>query len=133
LRLGELVGAVGGVGLLVSSFLPWYSFGDLFDLTAWQAFSVTDIFLAVTAVVGMSVAICVLAHLSVSYPVAGSAVATLFGVIAVVLIVYRLINPPGEHLGREIGAWLGLVAAAAITYGGYLGMQPMKAPRAVST
>jgi hypothetical protein len=133
LRLGELVGAVGGVGLLVSSFLPWYSFGDLFDLTAWQAFSVTDIFLAVTAVVGMSVAICVLAHISVSYPVAGSAVATLFGAIAVVLIVYRLINPPGDHLGREIGAWLGLIAAAAITYGGYLGMQPMKAPRAVST
>jgi hypothetical protein len=133
LRLGELVGAVGGIGLLVSSFLPWYSFGDLFDLTAWQAFSVTDIFLAVTAVVGMSVAICVLAHISVSYPVAGSAVATLFGAIAVVLIVYRLINPPGDHLGREIGAWLGLIAAAAITYGGYLGMQPMKAPRAVST
>jgi hypothetical protein len=128
LRLGELVGAVGGVGLLVSSFLPWYSFGDLFDLTAWQAFSVTDIFLAVTAIVGMSVAICVLAGISVSYPVAGSAVATLFGVIAVVLI-----NPPGDHLGREIGAWLGLIAAAAITYGGYLGMQPMKAPREVHT
>jgi hypothetical protein len=133
LRLGELVGAVGGIGLLVSSFLPWYSSGDLFDLTAWQAFSVTDIFLAVTAVVGMSVAICVLAGISVSYPVAGSAVATLFGVIAVALIVYRLINPPGDHLGREIGAWLGLIAAAAITYGGYLGMQPMKAPREVST
>ena len=132
MRLGELVGAVGGVGLLVSSFLPWYSVGEL-DLTAWQAFSITDIFLAVTAVVGMSVAICVLAHISVSYPVAGSAVATLFGAIAVVLIVYRLINPPGDHLGREIGAWLGLIAAAAITCGGYLGMQPMKAPRTVST
>jgi hypothetical protein len=132
LRLGELVGAIGGLGLLVATFLPWYSFGEAFDLTAWQAFSITDVFLAVTAVVGMSVAACVLAHISVSYPVAGSAVAALCGAIAVVLIVYRLVNPPGDDLNREIGAWLGLIAAAAIAHGGYLGMQPMKTPRAVS-
>ena len=42
MRLGELVGAVGGLGLLVSSFLPWYSAGGEVA-TAWQAFSVTDL------------------------------------------------------------------------------------------
>ena len=128
MRLGELVGAAGGLGLLVAGFLPWYSAGGE-NATAWQAFSVTDIVLAAAAVVSMSVAACVLFRISVSYPVAGSSVTAGFGAIAALLIVIRMINPPGSgDVGLEIGAWLGLVCAAAITIGGYMGMQPMKAP-----
>jgi hypothetical protein len=123
LRLGELVEAVAGFGLLASSFLPWYSAGGE-DATAWQAFSVIDLVMAAAAISGLSVAIVVLTRLSVSYPVAGSAVTAGFGGLALILIAFRLINPPGGgELGREIGAWLGLVAAAGLTLGGYLGMQ----------
>jgi hypothetical protein len=130
LRLGELVGAIGGLGLLVAGFLPWYSAGGE-NATAWQAFSVTDVILAAAAVMGMSVALVVLFRLSVSYPVAGSSVATGFGGVSVVLIVIRMINPPGGgDVSLEFGAWLGLLSAIAITYGGYLGMQPLKAPKA---
>ncbi len=132
MRPGELVGAIGGLGLLVAGFLPWYSASGE-DATAWQAFSVTDIVLAATAVTGMSVAICVLFRISVSYPVAGSSVAAGFGAVAAILIVVRLINPPGGGgVDIEVGAWLGLACAAAVTFGGYLGMQPLKAPRAAS-
>jgi hypothetical protein len=127
LRPGELVGSIGGLGLLVAGFLPWYSVGDS-NVTAWQAFSVTDVILAAAAVMGLSVAIAVLARLSVSYPAAGSSVAAGFGAVAVILVVYRLIDPPGGNgVDVEIGAWLGLVSAAAIMVGGYLGMQPLKA------
>jgi hypothetical protein len=130
LRPGELVGAIGGLGLLVAGFLPWYSAGGE-NATAWQAFSVTDVILAAAAMLGMSVALCVLTRLSVSYPFAGSSVATGFGAVAVILIVYRMIDPPGGGgVNIELGAWVGLVCAAAITIGGYLGMQPMKSPRA---
>jgi hypothetical protein len=130
LRAGELVGALGGLGLLVTSFLPWYSAGGE-NATAWQAFSITDLILAAAALVALSVAACVLFRISVSYPVAGSSVATGIGAIAAVLIVIRLIDPPGGGgVDVEIGAWLGLVCAAAITIGGYMGMQPLKAPRA---
>jgi hypothetical protein len=124
-----LVGALGGLGLLVATFLPWYSSGGE-NATAWQAFSVIDVVLAAAAVVGMSVGVCVLLRISVSYPVAGSSVAAGFGVVALVLIVIRLLDPPGgDGVGIEFGAWLGLVSAAGITVGGYLGMQPLKAPR----
>jgi hypothetical protein len=127
LRLGELVGAIGGLGLLVASFLPWYSVGED-NVTAWQAFSVTDIVLAAAAVIGMSIAACVLLRISVSYPVAGSSVAAGFGALAAVLIVIRMINQPGAGgSSLEIGAWLGLASAIAITVGGYMGMQPLKA------
>jgi hypothetical protein len=130
LRPGELVGAIGGLGLLAAGFLPWYSTGGS-DATAWQAFSITDIVLAAAAVMGLSVAICVIFHISVSYPVAGSSVAVGFGAVATLLIVIRMINPPDSgDVSLQIGAWLGLVSAIAITVGGYMGMQPLKAPKA---
>jgi hypothetical protein len=126
-----LVGAVSGLGLLVASFLPWYSAGGE-NATAWQAFSVVDILIAAAAAAGLSVGVVVLFRLSVSYPVAGSAVSSLIGGIALILVAYRLIDPPGSGLDVEIGAWLGLAAAAGVTLGGYLGMQEPRAVRAPS-
>ena len=123
MQLGELVGAISALGLLVVSFLPWYSAGGQ-DATAWQAFSVVDLVLAAAAVAALSVAVVVIGRLSVSYPVAGSAVTALVGGIAVVCVVFRLIDPPGGgDVSREVGAWLGLLAAAGVAWGGYLGMQ----------
>jgi hypothetical protein len=102
-------------------------------VTAWQAFSVTDIVLAAAAVTALSIAVCVLFRISVSYPVAGSSVATGLGFVAAVLIVIRMIDHPGAGgSSLEIGAWLGLASAIAITVGGYMGMQPMKAPTTAS-
>jgi hypothetical protein len=104
------------------------------NATAWQAFSITDILLALAGLAGLSVGVVVLLRLSVSYPVAGSSVAAGFGAIAIILIVFRLIDPPGGNadVGREFGAWVGLISAIAITLGGYLGMQPLKAAPPVS-
>jgi hypothetical protein len=122
---------VGGLGLLLASFLPWYSSGGE-NATAWQAFSVVDVLMAAAAAAGLSVGLVVLFRVSVSYPVAGSTVTLFFGGIALVLIAYRLIDPPGDGLSREIGAWIGLVAAAGITVGGYLGIQESPAVRVPS-
>jgi hypothetical protein len=125
-----VAGALSGVGLLVVSFLPWYSAGGE-NVTAWQAFSVIDIVIAVAAFFAIVVGVVVLGRISVSYPIAGSAVATGFGALALVLIAYRLIDPPGGgDVDREIGAWLGLIAAAGITWCGWLGMQE---PRTLGT
>jgi hypothetical protein len=130
LASGELVGAISGLGLLVASFLPWYSAGGE-DVTAWQAFSVVDLLMAAASIAALGLAVVVIARLSVSYPAAGSAISTGFGALALILIAYRVINPPGSgDTEREIGAWLGLLAAAGITLGGYLGMQE---PRAIGT
>jgi hypothetical protein len=126
---------MSGLGLLVASFLPWYSSGDL-EVTAWQAFSIVDLFIAAAAVAGLSVGVCIVFRISVSYPVAGSTVTTLFGSIALVLIAYRLVDPPQLGSGPgdvELGAWLGLFAAAGVTLGGYLGMQEPSGVGAPST
>jgi len=66
----------------------------------------------------------------VSLPVAGSALTAGIGAFAFLLVLFRLISPPGDSvagqdidLSRDIGIWLGLLATAGITYGGYQGMQ----------
>jgi hypothetical protein len=85
--------------------------------------------MAAAAIAALSVAVAVLFRISVSYPVAGSTVTTLFGGLALILVAYRIIDPPGDggELDRGIGAWLSLLAAAGITFGGYLGMQEAQA------
>jgi hypothetical protein len=117
----------------VVSILSWYSVGGQ-DATAWQAFSVVDLVMAAAAIAGLSVGIVAFGRVSVSYPVAGSTIAAGFGALALVLIAYRLVNPPGGgDVDREVGAWLGLIAAAGVTLGGYLGMQearPVRTPSA---
>jgi hypothetical protein len=56
--------------------------------------------------------------------VALSSLAAGIGGLAFLLVLYRIINPPGEgDVDREIGIWLGLLATAGITAGGWLGMQ----------
>ena len=90
--------------------------------------------MAAAAVAGLSVGIVVLGRLSVSYPVAGSAVAAGLGGLALVLVAYRLVNPPGSgDADLQAGAWLGLIAAAGVALGGYLGMQEAGAVQATST
>ncbi|HKH41007.1 MAG TPA: hypothetical protein VKA41_04060, partial [Solirubrobacterales bacterium] len=94
-------------------------------------FGVVDLLMAAAAIVALSVGVVALGRFSVSYPVAGSSVTAALGALALLLIAYRLINPPGDgDLNREIGAWLGLLASAGITIGGYLGMQE---PRSLGT
>jgi hypothetical protein len=70
-----------------------------------------------------------LTGLSVSYPVAGSAISCGLGALAFLLVLYRLIDPPLDgEVEREVGIWLGLLASAGIAVGGYLGMQEAGAP-----
>jgi Na+-transporting NADH:ubiquinone oxidoreductase subunit NqrB len=83
---------------------------------------VTDLVILAAAIAGLAVGVVVAFRLSVSYPIAGCAIMAGFGVLAFACILYRLINPPGD-VEREVGVWLGLIFAAGVTLGGYLGMQ----------
>jgi hypothetical protein len=58
----------------------------------------------------------------VSLPVAASALTAALGIIATLLILYRIIDTPYD-LGRDFWVWVGLIAAAGIAYGGWASMQ----------
>ena len=85
-------------------------------------FGVAILLLAAVAAIGF--ALVEYTGASVSAPVALSTIACALGAIAFVVVLFRLIFPPGSgEVDREIGVYLGLLATAGIAFGGYLGMQ----------
>jgi hypothetical protein len=130
LRHGEWLAGAGGVALLASLFLTWYGAGPV-SLTAWGAFSVLDIVLAVLALVPLALVALQATRRSPALPVAFSVFTLLAGALATILILYRIANQPGpnELVDVRLGAWLGVLAAALTSVGGWrsLRVEPIPA------
>ena len=121
LSWGDWLAGVGGVAMLVSLFLPWYSAGDT-ELTAWQAMALDDVILAITAVLAIGGGVVVAFPQLSSVSVASTSLAILPAAVGFVVTVYRLISPaPPYDVSLEYGAWLGLAATTAIFVGAWQG------------
>jgi hypothetical protein len=122
-RIGTPIAVVSAVALLGLMFATWYApasdgAGEQGPpASAWQAFSVVDVLLAVlaTAAAGMAV-------LGWQRPPGRRFVAAwtglaAFGATMTLTVFYRLIDPPGDEAVVAVrpGAYLGLVATAAVT------------------
>jgi len=114
LRAGEWLALAGGVLLIASLFMTWYD-----DLSGFEALSVIDILLVLIAAVAFALAILQATQTSPSLPVAFGVLSVTIGAIGVLLVLFRLIDAPGDVGGPAAGVWLGLVAAVAITVGGW--------------
>ena len=136
LRQGEAIAAVGAVALLIVMFLDWYGAGgsatfqgqDIeisLGFNAWQAFSVTDLILALTALSGIGLAVITASHRSPALPVAASVITASLGALATLLVFYRILNQPGpnEFVEVKVGAFLGFVSVLAVAAGGCLSLR----------
>jgi hypothetical protein len=114
--IGPILLALGALLLLVALFLRWYG-----PLSAWDAFELTDVVLAVLGV-GALVAAAGLLAPELEY-VDRRVLPWLVGA-ALVLVVAELLDPPpaagGERLGT--GAWIALASAAAMVVGTILSL-----------
>jgi drug/metabolite transporter (DMT)-like permease len=128
LRAGEWLAAAGGVALVVSLLLPWYSpllpIVPYDSLTGFQALSVIDVLLVLAALVGVALAVLQVTRDSPTAPVAAGILSVVAGLLATLLVVFRLVDSPrpDDELESMYGAWLALVAAAALTAGGWLSL-----------
>jgi len=106
--------AGGGIALFVSLFLPWYAP----DVTAWTAFEVLDLVLALLAIASVLAAAAEIGVLDVMPP----RQLPVLGAVAVVIVVAALINHPPLALGRppKVGIWLAFGASLAVLTGGLL-------------
>lgn len=138
-RVGEvLAGAFGGL-LLISLFLPWYRRTVLCEqapcpqpeATAFEAFAVLDVFLVLVALAGLGLLALEVTQRTPAVPTAWSAVATPLALIASVLVVVRLLAPPGTA-DDPVFALLGLAACIGLTAGCFLSMRNDR-PRAHSS
>ena len=137
LRSADVVGGVGGLGLLITLFLPWYElevrgFGLDVTATAWQAFSLTDVLLTIAALVAIALPVVTAVASGPAKPVAFTVLSSVGSSLAVLLILYRLLNQPGPNdiVGVRYGAWLGLVAALVMLAGCWGAMRDDRTPGA---
>jgi hypothetical protein len=123
LRAGEWLATAAAVAIAVTLALPWYGGRAPEDtVTGFESFAVIDVLLLVAAAVGLTLAILQATRTSPALPVAFGVLTVTAGLIAVLLVVYRLVNEPGPDDLIEVraGAWLGLAAVLALTAGGWL-------------
>jgi hypothetical protein len=127
LRAGEWVAAISGAGLVVSLFLPWYRYGPGASDNAWEALAVTDVLLGLLASFGVGLLVVTAAQRTVAVPIALSAITTLAGLLALLLVLLRLLfepdGPGTADATRAAGVWLGLASAVGLTAGGWLAMR----------
>jgi hypothetical protein len=120
LRVGEWIVGACGVLLLVALFLPWYG-GP--SATGWEAFTVLDVILLLLALAAISVPIVTATHGVPALPLAVESLTALFGLLALLLVLIRVLNLPGEADSRDIGLWLGFLATIGVFAGGVVGMR----------
>jgi hypothetical protein len=132
LTTGDIVAGAGGVVLLISLFLPWYGVSvDVAGFSAsesgsgWEVLSFIDILLFLISVAAIAI---VVAKAFGALPAEVPAPVVLLGLgaLAVLLVIYRIIDIPTEgdvpdqvDLSREIGIFIALVGSAVVAYGGW--------------
>jgi len=132
LRVPDLVAGAGGFALLASMFLHWYGLALLGgpEVTAWQAFSVLDVVLALLALVPLALVVLQATRESPSLPAMLSTLTVVAGMLATLLIGYRIVDQPGANaaVGVDAGAWLALAAAVVTTGAGWRSLADESSP-----
>jgi len=136
----------GAIALFVVLFLfKWYGVsssssvpGVRFDASAngWHSFTNSRWLWLVTIVLALAVVALRAADVELRSAVQPGEIVAALGGLSMIFIVYRILDHPtagasgtidgvryAASAGIKAGIWLGLIAAAAIAYGGYLAMQ----------
>ncbi len=150
LRAGEIIAAASAVLLLVFMFaLPWYrvksatssTVGASTKVDGWQALTHLRWLMVVTIIAALALAYFQATRPAPAIPVALSVIVTVLALLTSLVLVYRvLINVPGSDdlVDARAGAYLGLLAALGILYGGFAsmrqeGISPSDAPSEIET
>jgi hypothetical protein len=143
---GELIAAGGAILLLAALFfLPWFALSAGGGLTStaamrvsldgWHALTTTRWVLLLTIGVTIALVVFTASQRAPALPVTSSLLTCVFGGLASLLVVFRLIDHPG--LTARAGVYVGLAAALAVAYGGYLSLRtessPFGDPRSIET
>jgi hypothetical protein len=145
LRRSDWITGGGAVAFFIFLFFfNWYggsykgttpvgggSFGASISSTGWDTFTNSRWIWLLTIVVAIGAALLVASQRKLELPVQPSVLIAGLGALSTLLIFYRIVHHPSGgasfagasfSYGIKIGIWLGLIAAAAVTYGGYLMM-----------
>ncbi|HTR89977.1 MAG TPA: hypothetical protein VMG62_07705 [Solirubrobacteraceae bacterium] len=122
LRLGELAALAGAACVIVSLFMPWYETATG-RLSGWDTFGVAAGLLLLAALVALGLVVATVSEHSTALPVAAGVWSSLFGIVAVIAAIVRLLERPQAASGVCAGAWLGLAGAILILAGSWQSMR----------
>lgn len=135
--VGETIAAVSAVALFIFMFLPWYGTDPVTGVdvgtigassSAWEAFALIDLILLAICVLVVGLVLMQATESRVDLPRPPAQIVAGAGVVAFLVIFFRLVFAPGVDAGgleldldqsRRIGMLLALIAAAGIAYGGW--------------
>lgn len=143
LTFGERITSVSAIVLLISMFLDWFvieipdTTGTVFFIdgtgqNAWQSLNFIPIVLVATVCAALVLpGLRLSGAIGRSLPLANWPVAAL-GLLSILLIVYRIVDPPGvdgtfegfmgsvtAHRAVQYGIFIGLLGAVGISFGAY--------------
>jgi hypothetical protein len=137
LTRGNVIAAASGVALFLIMFLSWFDYSNVggvdisarttaagIDTThnAWKAFALIDLVLLVTVLAALAAAVSSARSGSGQASVSPDALVLGLGLLSALLVLYRIFDPV-DDAGRELGLYLGFLAAAGVAAGGWIAMQ----------
>ena len=143
LRRADQIIAISAIALFIFMFFfRWYgvssnvsSFAGInvnVSRTGWETFTNSRWIWLLTIIVALGAVAIAAGALRLQSPVQLGVLVAGLGALSTLLILYRILHHPTASvnianvhtsIGIKLGIWLGLIAAAGVTYGGYLGMQ----------
>ncbi len=134
LRAGEAIAGASAIVLLGLVFLtPWYGLaggvhrvasaaGISGSVDGWHGLSTLRWLILVTIAAALALAWLQATRRAPALPVSLSVIVTVLGLLTVLALIYRVliaVPGPGSLIEGKIGAYLGLVVAAALTFGAF--------------
>jgi uncharacterized membrane protein YhaH (DUF805 family) len=141
LSTGEKIAGGSAILLFIFMFFDWFSVdvsgtGGLVAVSeggnAWDWLDVIPFILLIAIVAAVGVAVVRFTDADFEPEISMNAVVSVLGGISALLILYRIIDTPGQSVSGggvsvdvnpALGIFLGLIAAVGIAYGGYRAMQ----------
>lgn len=139
---GEKIAGGSAIALFIFMFFNWFG-AEVSGVNgfsgsvsgeagnAWDTLDFIPIVLLITVIAALVMVGLRLADSAAEPPVPMSAIVTVLGVISVLLILFRIVDPPtfasfggvSVDATLSVGIFLGLIAAAGVAYGGYSTMR----------
>ncbi len=136
LRAGEWMAAAAGLVLVASLFGPWYvrvlpsvaAPAPTDEVSAWEAFTVVDVLLLASGVIGISLLVVVAVQRTAAIGIAAESLAFLVTAPIAVVALIRVANVPDaldtvSSVDRTPFALLGLLAALAVPVAALVAMR----------
>ena len=141
---GERISGISAILLFVLMFFHWFGVKAvntsnlLFGIqavgpgqSAWEALDYIPIILLITIIATLAVAALRLTNAARRPPIPVNAMVAILGIVSVLLILFRIIDPPIFSVERtitiegtaQLPIFLALLAAAGIAFGGYRAMR----------